>query len=136
MDGDSGKKLEDLSYKNSLLIGVLQCVAMCPGTSRSMMTIVGGYFAGLSRRHSAEFSFLLGLVTLTAAAAYKAITKGRELIEALDYGPLLFGCLIAGISAALSVRWLVGYLGRRGLGLFVWYRVVLGALILTYYLSG
>ena len=135
MDGDSGKKLEDLSLKNSLLIGALQCVAMCPGTSRSMMTIVGGYLVGLSRRHSAEFSFLLGLVTLTAAAGYKAITKGRALIEALDYGPMLFGCLIAGISAALSVRWLVGYLSRHGLGLFVWYRIALGALILSYYLS-
>lgn len=132
MDGDTGKTIEDLSLKNALMIGGLQCVAMCPGTSRSMMTIVGGYFAGLSRRHAAEFSFLLGLITLTAAAGYKALTKGQALIENLEYGPMLFGCLIAGISAALSVHWLVGYLSKHGLGLFVWYRVCLGVFILFY----
>lgn len=130
--GYEGKTVEELTLKNALFIGVLQCVAMCPGTSRSMMTIVGGYFAGLSRRHSAEFSFLLGLITLTAAAGYKALTKGGELVQYLKAGPMLFGCLIAGISAALSVRWLVGYLGRHGLTLFVWYRLCLGLIILFY----
>ncbi|MEK9772628.1 MAG: undecaprenyl-diphosphate phosphatase [Opitutae bacterium] len=135
LGGDVGKKLEDLNWKNALMIGVLQCVAMCPGTSRSMMTIVGGYFAGLSRRNAAEFSFLLGLVTLTAAAGYKALTMGGELLDNLNVGPMLFGCLIAGLSAALSVRWLVGYLSRSGLGLFVWYRVVLGVVILVYSLA-
>lgn len=135
LNGDAGKKLEDLSWKNALMIGLLQCVAMCPGTSRSMMTIVGGYFAGLSRRNAAEFSFLLGLVTLTAAAVYKALTQGRALIDNLALGPMFFGCLVAGLSAALSVRWLVGYLGRHGLGLFVWYRFILGILILVYCLA-
>jgi undecaprenyl-diphosphatase len=97
-----------------------------------MMTIVGGYFVGLSRKHSAEFSFLLGLVTLTAAAGYKVVTKGTTLLQNLDVGPMLFGCVIAGFSAALSVRWLVGFLTRHGLSLFVWYRVILGAIILIY----
>jgi undecaprenyl-diphosphatase len=129
-DGDAGKKLEDLNVKDALLVGLLQCVAMCPGTSRSMMTIVGGYLVGLTRRHAAEFSFLLGLITLTAAAAYKALTTGEALIRYLDLGPMLFGCFIAGISAAVSVHWLVGYLSRHGLSLFVWYRIGLGFLIL------
>jgi undecaprenyl-diphosphatase len=132
-NGDAGKKLEDLNMKDSLLVGLLQCVAMCPGTSRSMMTIVGGYLVGLTRRHAAEFSFLLGLITLTAAAAYKALTSGEALALYLNFGPMLFGCLIAGISAAISVHWLVGYLSRHGLSLFVWYRIGLGFLILTYY---
>jgi undecaprenyl-diphosphatase len=135
MDGDRGKKLGDLTFKDALLVGLLQCVAMCPGTSRSMMTIVGGYFVGLTRKHSAEFSFLLGLVTLTAAAGYKAVTKGKALIESLQWGPMLFGCLVAGVAAALSVRWLVGYLSRHGLNLFVWYRLILGAVILAYALA-
>lgn len=135
MDLNSGKKIEDLTFRDALMVGCLQCVAMCPGTSRSMMTIVGGYFAGLSRRHAAEYSFLLGLVTLTAAAGYKALTKGKSLIENIQFGPMLFGCVIAGIFAALSVRWLVGYLGRHGLGLFVWYRTILGVIIITYYLA-
>jgi undecaprenyl-diphosphatase len=132
-NGDTGKKLEDLNIKDSLLVGLLQCVAMCPGTSRSMMTIVGGYLVGLTRRHAAEFSFLLGLITLTAAAAYKALTSGGALVRYLNFGPMLLGCLIAGISAAISVHWLVGYLSRHGLSLFVWYRIGLGFLILTYY---
>ena len=95
------------------------------------MTIVGGYLVGLSRGQAAEFSFLLGLVTLTAAAAYKGLTKGETLLKNLEYGPMFFGCLVAGVSAAFSVRWLVGYLGRSGLGLFVWYRLALGLLILA-----
>jgi undecaprenyl-diphosphatase len=132
MDGDRGKKLGDLTFKDAVVVGLLQCVAMCPGTSRSMMTIVGGYFVGLTRKHSAEFSFLLGLVTLTAAAVYKGVTKGKALIESLHWGPMLFGCLVAGVAAALSVRWLVGYLSRHGLNLFVWYRLILGAIILAY----
>jgi undecaprenyl-diphosphatase len=135
VDGYSEKSLECLSMRDSLIVGLLQCVAMCPGTSRSMMTIVGGYFVGLSRKHSAEFSFLLGLVTLTAAAGYKVITKGTTLLQSLEIGPMLFGCLIAGFSAALSVRWLVGFLTHHGLGLFVWYRVIFGIIVLIFAVS-
>ena len=69
--------------------------------------------------------FLLGLVTLTAAAGYKILFAGSEMITYLSLGPLLVGCLIAGVSAALSVKWLVSYLSR-GL-LFAWYRLVLGS---------
>ena len=135
LGGYQGKSVEEMNLKDAFFIGVLQCVAMCPGTSRSMMTIVGGYFVGLTRRHSAEFSFLLGLITLTAAAGYKALTKGSELVQHLHLGPMLFGCLIAGVSAAFSVRWLVGYLSRHGLTLFVWYRLILGLVILLYFIN-
>lgn len=133
LDVDQGKSLEDLTLKTSLLIGFMQCVAMCPGTSRSMMTIVGGYLVGLQRKTAAEFSFLLGLVTLTAAAGYKVLTKWQIMEANLSIGPVLFGCLIAGLSAALSVFWLVNYLSRRGLGLFVWYRIVLSIVIFAFY---
>ena len=81
----------------------MQCVAMCPGTSRSMMTIVAGYMIGLARDKAAEFSFLLGLITLTAAAAYKCLTKWEVMTVHLHLGPIAWGCLVAGISAALSV---------------------------------
>ena len=130
---DAGKSLNDLNLRSSLLIGVMQCVAMWPGTSRSMMTIVGGYLVGLSRRKAAEFSFLLGMITLTAAAGYKCLTKWQVMKENLEFGPVAFGCLVAGASAALSVVWLVGYLARRGLGIFVWYRIILSAGILGVY---
>ena len=128
-----GLNLDSLTIRNAFIVGILQCVAMWPGTSRSMMTIVGGYIVGLSRKQAAEFSFLLGLVTLSAAAGYKTITQGNTLLENFKLGPTIFGCLIAGIFAALSVRWLVGYLSRHGLGIFVWYRLVLGLFVLVYF---
>ena len=96
-----------------------------------MTTIVGGYFVGLRPAKAAEFSFLLGLVTLSAAAGYKVVTKGDEMIAQLEFGPVLLGCLLAGVSAAFSVRWLVAYLARRGLGLFAWYRLALAAVVLA-----
>ena len=90
-----GKSLDDLTWKSSFFIGFLQCFAMCPGTSRSMMTIVGGYLVGLDRSKAAEFSFLLGLITLTAAACYKSVTKWSLMSQHLALGPVLLGCLVA-----------------------------------------
>lgn len=124
--------IDQLTIRQSLTIGLLQCVAMWPGTSRSMMTIVGGYLVGLSPRRAAEFSFLLGLITLSAAAAYKTLKDGSEMVQALDFGPVLFGCIVALVAAFLSVRWLVGYLSRHGLALFAWYRFALAGIVLWF----
>ena len=132
---EQGKTLDDLTVSQSLLIGFMQCIAMCPGTSRSMMTIVGGYLVGLQRKKAAELSFLLGLLTLSAAAGYKIITKWEVMEANLAIGPIFFGCLVAGISAALSVFWLVGYLSRRGLGIFVWYRILLSMVLFAIYFN-
>ncbi|MGF1449886.1 MAG: undecaprenyl-diphosphate phosphatase [Opitutales bacterium] len=129
LDPEAGPDLHELSYRQCLVVGFLQCVAMWPGTSRSMMTIVGGYVVGLNPKRAAEFSFLLGLITLTAASGYKftmPYLKGEPtLLDALDPGPVLFGILVSTVSAALAVKWLVGYLTRHGLALFAWYRIVL-----------
>ncbi len=128
--GGSTKELDlpDLSVKQALTIGLLQCVAMWPGTSRSMMTIVGGYVVGLKPARAAEYSFLLGLITLSAAAAYKTLKSGEMMMQVLDPGPVLLGILIAFISAALAIKWLVAYLTRHGLALFAIYRFFLAAL--------
>jgi undecaprenyl-diphosphatase len=120
-----GLNIHDLSIRQSVMIGIFQCFAMWPGTSRSMATIVGGYLAGLSPKHAAEFSFLLGLITLSAASGYKMLSDGSNMIHALDLGPVLAGCLVAFISAALAVKWLVSYLSKHGLALFAWYRIAL-----------
>jgi undecaprenyl-diphosphatase len=131
-DDEDIMDLHTLGVKQSLFIGLMQCVAMWPGTSRSMMTIVGGYVAGLRPAKAAEFSFLLGLITLTAAAGYKAVSSGPALFLAIDMGPLLLGIFVAFVSAALAVKWLVSYLTRHGLALFAWYRFVLAGLVIYF----
>ena len=125
-----GPELHELSIKQALIIGLCQCVALWPGTSRSMMTIVGGYFAGLTPSRAAEFSFLLGLLTLTSASGLEAVLHLHELRAALPLGPLALGIIIATIAAAVTVKWFLGWLGQRGIGAFAWYRLALAALVL------
>lgn len=122
--------LHELSIPKCLTVGFLQCVAMWPGTSRSMMTIVGGYLIGLSPVRAAEFSFLLGLVTLSAASVYKAISVGPYIVQTLSIGPILIGLVVATISAMLAVKWLVNFLNKHGLSVFAWYRIGLAFLVL------
>lgn len=138
-----GMDLAELTWKMALIIGLLQCVAMWPGTSRSLMTIVGGLLVGLSVKSAVEYSFLLGVLTLTAATAKKAVWKVDGLDAAYDvwfggtklmwetYGalPLIVGIIAATISAALAVRWLVSYLQSHGLAMFGWYRIAAGVIV-------
>lgn len=119
----------DLSPLESLGIGALQCLALWPGMSRSMTTIVGGYFAGLNPRRSAEFSFLLGLVTLTAATVFKSYKSGAAMIAVFGIPHILLGCLIAAITAAVAVKFLVNYLTRHGLVAFAIYRFALAGVL-------
>lgn len=126
----AGPELHEITARQSLFIGFVQCFAMWPGTSRSMATIVGGYLVGFSPARAAEFSFLLGLITLSAASGYKFVTDGALMVEALRPGPVLVGGFVAFVSAALAVKWLVGFLARHGLALFAWYRIGLALLVL------
>ena len=123
------KEPADLSIRESLQIGLIQCFALWPGMSRSMVTMVGGYFAGLAPARAAEFSFLVGLPVLGGAAVYKAYKAGPEMFTVFGWPQMLLGAGVAAVSAGLAVRFLVSYLSRHGLAVFAVYRLVLAAFL-------
>lgn len=136
-DSHAWTDIEHLSWNSALIIGLLQCLAIWPGTSRSMVTLVGGMLVGMKPRHAAEFSFLLGLPTLGGACVYSAYTNfahdGPDMIETLGVSAIVIGIVVATVSATIAIKWLVSFLTRHGLAVFGWYRIalciVLGVLI-------
>ncbi len=131
-----GLTLEAMTWRLALLIGLAQCIAMWPGVSRSLITIVGGVLVGLSLRAAIEFSFLLGLVTLGAATTHDAIRHGALMLETYSPAALFVGMTFAFVSAVLSVRWLVRYLQSHGLAIFGWYRLALAAVVTLLLVNG
>lgn len=132
----SEDELTRMDWRQASKVGLWQCVAFVPGTSRSLATILGARHAGLSREASTEFSFLLGLVTLTAASAYKAWSLGPALELIYPAGNAWLGLAVAAVSAFVAVRWMVGYVSRRGLTPFGWYRIAAGAALIAWHFSG
>jgi undecaprenyl-diphosphatase len=133
----TGAALARMNAMQALFIGVLQCLALWPGTSRSFVTILAGLLVGLGGVAAAEFSFLLGLVTLTAASGYSVlkIVKAHRMDEFLvqigGWLPLICGLAVAWASAALSIDFLVRYLGRHTLALFGWWRLAVAAAVIV-----
>jgi undecaprenyl-diphosphatase len=127
-----GDPLSRLTFQGAAFIGLMQSLALVPGTSRSLVTMLGGMLVGLSPVGAAEFAFLLGLPTLGAASAYESLTVIKGGVPAIqqfaaDLGgvwPILVGLVTATASAALSVRWLVHWLTRHTLVVFGWWRIV------------
>ena len=131
-----GTELEDMSWKAALTVGFMQCIAMCPGTSRSLMTMLGGLVAGLSMAAAVEFSFLLGLITLSAATAYDFMKYGENMVAELGWAPMLAGTLMSWVSAIIAVKWMVKYLQQHGLSIFGWYRIGAAIVMLVLILNG
>jgi undecaprenyl-diphosphatase len=123
-----GRDLFQLNWRGALLIGLAQVLAMWPGTSRSLVTILGGLAVGLSMAAAVEFAFLLGVLTLTAATAYAALKHGNGMVQAYGWSALLIGFVVAWISAALAVKWMVAWLNRRGMAVFAWWRFIAAGL--------
>ncbi len=136
-------KTEDektMSEKNAFKIGLYQCIAMIPGVSRSMATIVGGMQQGFSRKQAAEFSFFLAVPTMFAATAYKLLKLIIEpetrtlLIDNLTV--LIIGNVVAFIVAVLAIKFFIDYLSRHGFKAFGYYRIIVGAAIIIMSLCG
>jgi len=121
--------LDDLTWQAAMLIGLAQCVAMWPGTSRSLVTIVAGVLVGLSLSAAVEFAFLLGVVTLGAATAYKALDDGELMVATYGWSSIAIGFVTAWLSAVLAVKWMVAWLNRNGLALFGWWRIGLAIVV-------
>ncbi len=135
-EGSSGAPLESLTPGKALIVGLLQCVAMIPGTSRSLMTMLGGLFVGLSMAAAVEFSFLLGLITLGAATVHDAYKYGAEMLQVFGWDVLVIGTAVSWLSAWLAVKWMVSYLQKHSFAIFGWYRIVIGIVVLALLSAG
>lgn len=125
----AGLTVDQLTLVQALVIGGMQCLAMWPGVSRSLATILGGLLVGMSMGAAVEFSFLLGLITLTAATVVK-MRHVQGIVDDLGITAPLIGIAFAGLAAFVAVKWMVGYLNRHGLELFGYYRLALAAIVL------
>jgi undecaprenyl-diphosphatase len=121
--------VDDMAPKDAFKVGLVQCLALVPGTSRSGATIIGGMFLGLSRRAATDFSFYLAIPTLIGAGAY-SLYKDRALLSWDDLPMFAVGLVFAFFSAWLCIRWLLRYVATHSFVPFAWYRIVFGGVVL------
>jgi undecaprenyl-diphosphatase len=127
--------VEDMSTMDALKVGLVQCLAMIPGTSRSGSTIIGGMLLGMSRKASIDFSFYLAIPTLIGAGAY-SLFKDRALLSMSDLPMFGVGLLFSFLSAWLCIRWLLRFIATHSFVPFAWYRIAFGIVVLATAWSG
>jgi undecaprenyl-diphosphatase len=128
-------EVDQMTWKDALKVGLVQCLAMIPGTSRSGATIIGGMLLGLSRKAATEFSFYLAIPTLIGAGVY-SLYKERSLLSASDLPLFAVGFVLSFVSAWLCVRWLLRYISTHSFTPFAWYRIAFGIVVLATAWSG
>ena len=121
--------VDDMSALDALKVGLLQCLALIPGTSRSGATIIGAHGARLLAQGATEFSFYLGIPTLMGAGAY-SVWKERAALQWADLPMFAVGLVFAFVSALLCIRWLIRYVSTHDFTVFAWYRIVFGGIVL------
>jgi len=129
------ERVEDMDWKHALKVGLVQCLALIPGTSRSGATIIGGLFFGLSRKAATEFSFFLAIPIMFAATFYD-VYKHHEILQFDDIGMFVVGFVASFISALLAVRGLLRFISHHDFTVFAWYRIVFGLIVLATAYSG
>ena len=129
------QEVDDLTFKQATLIGLIQCLALIPGTSRSGSTIIGSLFLGVSRKAAAEFSFFLGIPVLMGAGLLD-MYKMRHELHSNDMAVLGVGIVVAFISALIVIRALIRYVSKHDFTAFAYYRIVFGLFILATWWTG
>lgn len=122
-----------LSYRTAALIGVFQVLALIPGTSRSGATIIGAMLLGTSRSVAAEFTFFLAIPVMFGASLVKLLKFGFA-FSSLELGVLLTGSVVAFVVSIFAIRFLMGYIKKHNFKVFGYYRIVLGAIVLLYFM--
>ena len=129
------QSVDDMTPLDALKVGLVQCLAMIPGTSRSGATIIGGMLLGLSRKAATDFSFFLAIPTLIGAGVY-SLYKERALLSVADLPLFGVGLLFSFISAWICVRWLLRYIASHSFVPFAWYRIAFGLIVLATWWTG
>ena len=133
---ESGEGITAISPRHALIIGFAQALAMWPGTSRSLVTILAALALGTTLSAAVEFSFLLGLLTLGAATAYEGLKNGSTMIDAYGVFTPLLGMVVAFVFAVVSIRFMVSWLRTRSLAIFGWERIVVAAITIALVIAG
>lgn len=115
--------IEDIPWRVASVVGVAQTLALWPGVSRSLVTILAATAAGLALPAAVEFSFLVGFVLLTGATLDELAGSGSEIVDTYNLGVPLVGVLVALVAAVVGMRWMVSYLDRHSFAIFGWYRI-------------
>ena len=131
-----GRALEQITARQALIIGVVQCLALWPGTSRSLVTILAALAVGLSMSAAVEFSFLVGFVTLGGATMFEIAKDGSTMVDTFGWVDPIIGLVVAFVSAAIAIKWMVGYLQKHSLAIFGWYRLAVAAVALVLLATG
>lgn len=129
------QQVDEIRWQDALKVGLAQCLALIPGTSRSGATIIGGLFFGLSRRAATEFSFFLAIPIMFAATFYE-MYQHRDLLNGSDIGMFAVGFVASFVSAFFAVRGLLRYISHHDFTVFAWYRIGFGLLVLATSYSG
>ena len=130
------ERVEDMDWKHALKVGLMQCLALIPGTSRSGATIIGGLFFGLSRKAATEFSFFLAIPIMFAATFYDVYRTSRHSAVSMMWGCSCVGFVASFVSALLAVRGLLRFISHHDFTVFAWYRIGFGIIVLITAYSG
>lgn len=130
-------RIEDISWKTAFGIGCFQVLSLVPGTSRSGSTIIGGLLLGTTRSVAAKFTFYLAIPVMFGASLLKVVKflLGGAAMGANEWGIMIVGLVVAFVTSLLAIRWLTGFVRRHDFKVFGWYRIVLGVLVLAFFLS-